>query len=472
MSLSSLQMKRGTTAKCNAYTGLPGELVLNTDTHTFRIHDGVTQGGHESSAGSSSLLRWDAAVTEQLGTHAEGATVSVSMQAHSAFGDTSIAYTVNGTLPQGLTLNSSNKTAVVLSGTIAQHLSNTTYNFNITAADSYNTLVKNFTLVVSASNGVPVWSTGTTLGTWSTTVSQQLSATDPEGQTLSYSLTSGTLPAGITLSSTGLFSGTLTKDGLTYNFTVTVTDGTNNVARSFSVITEAPIPGASTLAYGTSTIGFYGEVTTSQLITGDALASQIGLSAGSSQHSSEPWLKYSIDGSVRYVAKKPYRYSLTWENIYQAGAVYGTGTNGTNPSGSARTQNATVSINGITYKVQLMKGGNADPTANTSGYDVSAGVGSEWNRLFYRIHSTTHTDTNTTTASEGSPTPWVNYSDADLLMHYNYGNGTFCWTQETYGANSAYRVFRGDYGVSYLNCNIATFVYPYCGWRPVLIPVL
>jgi hypothetical protein len=471
MAISSMQFKRGTTAQNNAYTGLPGELTLDTEAQAMRIHDGVTAGGHVMS-GSSTLLIWDGAVTEQLGTHAEGAAVSLSMQAHSAFGDETIAYSVTGTLPPGLTLNSSNKAAVTLAGTIAQHLSTATYGFTVSAWDGYTLLEQSFTLTVSASNNVPVWSTGATLGTWDTSVSVQLAATDPEGQTLSYSLLSGTLPTGVTLSSTGLLSGTLVKDGLTYNFTVAVSDGTNSVSRAFSVVTQSPLPGASVLANGTSTLGFYGEVATSSLITGDALATAIGLSAGTSQFSSEPWLKYSMDGQVRFVAKKPFRYNLSWEQLYQAGAVYGDGTNGTTPSGTARTQNAIVTIAGVQYRVRLMRGGNANPTANTNGYDVSAGAGSEWNRLFYRLHSTAHTDASNSTATEGSPVPWVNYSDADLHMHYNYGNGTYCWALETHGASTSFRVNRGYSGVSYLGGNTAATVHAYAGWRPVLVPIV
>ena len=232
-----------------------------------------------------------------------------------------------------------------------------------------------------------------------------------------------------------------------------------------------PLPGSSTLAYGTETIGFYGEVPVADLITGDALALAIGLSAGTSQFSNEPWLKYSYNGETRFVAKKPYRYNLSWEHIYQAGAVWGTDTVGPNPSGANRTQDASVTIDGTDYRVMLLGGGNANPTANTYGYDVTAGVNSEWNELFYRIHSTTHVDASNTTASEGSPVPWVSYTDADLHMHYNLGNGTYCWTKETHGASSTYRVSRGYGGVSYLTYTAATSVSTSCGWRPLLLPI-
>lgn len=40
-----LQHRRGNTAVSNAFTGLNGEVFINTDTHQINLHDGVTAGG-------------------------------------------------------------------------------------------------------------------------------------------------------------------------------------------------------------------------------------------------------------------------------------------------------------------------------------------------------------------------------------------------------------------------------------------
>jgi len=42
-----LQLRRGTTAQNNAFTGSAGELTFNTTTGAIRAHDGTTDGGHE-----------------------------------------------------------------------------------------------------------------------------------------------------------------------------------------------------------------------------------------------------------------------------------------------------------------------------------------------------------------------------------------------------------------------------------------
>lgn len=40
-----LQIRRGTAAQNNDFTGLPGEITMDTDAKTLRIHDGETLGG-------------------------------------------------------------------------------------------------------------------------------------------------------------------------------------------------------------------------------------------------------------------------------------------------------------------------------------------------------------------------------------------------------------------------------------------
>lgn len=41
-----IQRLRGNTAKNDVYTGLAGELTINTDSKSLRVHDGLKQGGY------------------------------------------------------------------------------------------------------------------------------------------------------------------------------------------------------------------------------------------------------------------------------------------------------------------------------------------------------------------------------------------------------------------------------------------
>lgn len=41
----ALQLRRGTTAEHSTFTGLVGEVTVDTDKDTLVVHDGVTPGG-------------------------------------------------------------------------------------------------------------------------------------------------------------------------------------------------------------------------------------------------------------------------------------------------------------------------------------------------------------------------------------------------------------------------------------------
>ena len=227
-------------------------------------------------------------------------------------------------------------------------------------------------------------------------------------------------------------------------------------------------PGPSTLIAGDMTAGFFGEVPTSELITGDDLATAIGLTAGTSQYSTEPWLKFALDGNIIYVAKKPYRHTVSWQHIYQAGAVYGTGDNGYNPSGANRLQDANINVDGFSLDVTLLRGANTDPTGTDDyGYDLAHTHTSEWNRLMYPIHSGVHTNTSNPSTPSVPYAQWASYSDSDLLVHRNFGNGSYSWVKET-PATSTQRLFRGLNGVTYVNRTTATSTGTHIGWRPCL----
>lgn len=90
-------------------------------------------------------------------------------------------------------------------------------------------------------------------------------------------------------------------------------------------------PGNKTLLRGTSAAGFLGFVPASEFITGAALATALGISAGTLINSDTPWIKYIWKGKVCFTPLKPIRYSVTWDQIYNAGAVYASGDEGTLP---------------------------------------------------------------------------------------------------------------------------------------------
>lgn len=151
-----------------------------------------------------------------------------------------IDYTiVTGTLPAGLSLDGETG---VISGTFSGSASEgaaTNVTFRATDAGG-NFVNRAIDLVANAS---PVWTTAagaiTNAQAGSAYSFQLVASTGSAGGTLSYSLQSGSLPAGITLSSTGLISGTASSTG-TSNFTVRVTDQANAFTdRAFSLAVTA-----------------------------------------------------------------------------------------------------------------------------------------------------------------------------------------------------------------------------------------
>ncbi len=187
-----------------------------------------------------------------------------------------------------------------------------------------------------------------------------------------------------------------------------------------------------------------------EFINGNDLASQIGLTAGVSINADAGWLKFSLDYHTLYVAKKPFRYDLSWDQINACGAVFGT---------------AQVTINGKLYKVRLLKGrGDGLSTATGSGGDIQPTHNSEWNRLMYHVSGKPFGDPSNTLASEGiTEGDWAQFSEAELSTYHTYGNGSYNWCQESSGTN---KVLRGFYGVSYYSRYEPP--YPYFGWRPCL----
>jgi hypothetical protein len=150
----------------------------------------------------------------------------------------------SGALPVGLSLSMSG----ALSGTPTTA---NTYTFTITATDGAgNTASQSYTLVIGAP---PITISPATLpaGTVGTPYSQKLTATGGAGG-YAFALGAGALPGGLTLSSSGLLSGTPTAAGA-FNFEVSVTDSKQvTVTQPFQLIINPPLPTPSITGVGST----------------------------------------------------------------------------------------------------------------------------------------------------------------------------------------------------------------------------
>nr|WP_099206288.1 putative Ig domain-containing protein [Xanthomonas citri] len=180
-----------------------------------------------------------------------------------------------GALPAGITLNSSSG---ALSGTTTSVGS---FSFTVTATDSTSGTpsqgTRGYTLNIAAPTIAVAPSTVPT-ATRGTAYSQTLNASGGTAA-YTYAITSGALPAGITLASNGTLSGTATVEG-TFNFTVQATDAnsfTGTQAYSLTVAGPNLVLPASALPAGTAGQAYAAAITPA---TGGTAPYSYAVSAG------------------------------------------------------------------------------------------------------------------------------------------------------------------------------------------------
>ena len=179
------------------------------------------------------------------------------------------------------------------------------------------------------------------------------------------------------------------------------------------------VPGNKEVITGTPEYGFFGEVSSEELISGDDLCNLLGLTAGVSQNSDAGWLKVIDGDKMLLIAKQTLRHSISWNDINAVESVFG----------------RIVAIDGIKYSSRLL--------SNV-----------EWNSFMYPLHID---------HPENAPA-WAEYTDCDLLVRSTCGNGSYSWTS----TGDSLRVSRGYDGVSisyYASLQFSDAIY---GFRPVL----
>jgi hypothetical protein len=186
---------------------------------------------------------WSSPASGALTDVAAGAGYSVQYTATNA-----VSYAVfSGTLPSGLSLSG----AGLLTGTPAAG----SYSFTIRATGNAPnaTADRAYTQIVATT---PTWSTASALSNTAATVAYSITLVATNALATGYSLLSGTLPAGLSLSNSGVLSGTPSATA-TYSFAVRVLSTTSSVIyadRTFT-LTTVPLPVWSSPASGALTTG-------------------------------------------------------------------------------------------------------------------------------------------------------------------------------------------------------------------------
>jgi len=194
-----------------------------------------------------------------------------------------VTYAVTtGALPSGLSLNASTG---AISGDPVDVGTDTTTNFSVTASDpAANGNERAFSITVN-DNQAPVWSTaagsiGSIYDLSRSTFSVTVVATDPDADTITYSVVSGALPTGMSLASaTGVINGTANAETVdtTYTFTIRASDGSLNTDRVFTLTVKAPVVSTYSATGSVQTFTVPAGVTT---VKGEVWGSGGGTSGG------------------------------------------------------------------------------------------------------------------------------------------------------------------------------------------------
>ena len=212
---------------------------------------------------------------------------------------------------------------------------------------------------------------------------------------------------------------------------------------------------ATDLIYGDLNLGYYGWVSAGSFINGTSLASAINLKSGTviAENNNAGWLKFAYLGKTIYISKRALRQSIGWNQLYEAGAVYGDNTNGLYPSGTPINQSANVTILGKSYRVRLMRLADADPCPRYP-------FGGELSNLLIKVID----------SAGGGLGTWGQYPKIDLSINQTGGAGNYnCWGIETSSRYSSERVILGGNlapsKASTVDASSNSALY---GWRPVL----
>ena len=150
-----------------------------------------------------------------------------------ANGDTPITWAVvTGSLPAGLTLNTATG---LISGTPTGA---GTFNLTFSATNSTGSDTKALSIVVAATPATAPTITTTNLPAVAQNASYNQAVTATGTAPITFTLASGSLPAGITLNSAGALTGTPTTPG-TYNFTVRADNSAGQATRALSIVVNA-----------------------------------------------------------------------------------------------------------------------------------------------------------------------------------------------------------------------------------------
>lgn len=115
-------------------------------------------------------------------------------------------------------------------------------------------------------------------------------------------------------------------------------------------------PGPVTVQIGDFTYGYFGSMTSGELINTIDLRAAVGLTIGSVNQQGPIWHKWIRNGKVIYVPNGPLCGNISWKTLYDLGLVFGVDAPGPYNAGANVNQSAKVTIGGEQFRVRCMTG--------------------------------------------------------------------------------------------------------------------
>lgn len=420
-----LKVPTGTTAQ-RPSSALPGMIRYNTTINAFEYY--VTDWVQLTGLG----------ITSVSPTSYNGANTSTFTITGSGFvAGTSVKFITNtGTAYTAATVTINNLTSITATTPRAFTVSEEPLDVQVVSPFGVTATLQD----VIDCGGSPTWSTAA--GSLGDVIEDKamtnitLSATDPEGQTVSYSLSSGALPTGISLSSAGVISGTPNVNdsyvslGVTYNFSIDASDAVgNSTSRSFSIIKKwsdgstaaQAATSAATIysSYGITTNGLYyitingtaRQVWCDMVNGGWMLAAKIHTPSDSTwAYASTYWTDSSVLNATSAPSDAVNIKTYAWfAALTQARFCWGTTSNFVTENNSAWTQADGTGLNGVFSVARLDRTDNANTLRNSNITRAN------WISLFNGAGIGTY-------ANSGAGVSWDNCNYGGVNVGANNGN--------------------------------------------------
>ena len=274
----ALIVPSGTTAEQPSTTNV-GMIRFNTDNDTLEHY---TSSGWKIIVGAPIITSFSGVINEN---------VSSTLIIHGLYFSSGCIVTIKGAAVGGVdrslvtTFVNSNKVTVNTDASSSNYVSGASYDIKIVSGGTEFTLTP-----AGVVDATPTWTTSAgNIGTYYDrtalrgrflTISYQLSASDSDNDSIIYSLTSGTLPTGVYVSTSGLISGDpdeVTSD-TTYPFGISIISNSIAVERTFNFVIKRRY-GLTSDRVATSVDQFHPSLDSNGLYYMD-----IGIGAGTQQY--------------------------------------------------------------------------------------------------------------------------------------------------------------------------------------------